>query len=581
LSVAVTNAQAPAYSEVKPLWDETDREQYQQFRTRETLVRNILNGRAGLEGDNGKDFDEYFRRQVFAKMTLLSELGKIAERRQDFFKSSFQMANPPAPVHDRLVQLTFSTMQAIAINARFHPYVRYNAMLMIGELNEVESTGFGGNRRPPVPLPAAVNFMLTQLNDPKQIDEVRMAALVGMLRHAQIGRLGQQMNVSGGGTPQERQANLQRILAAASQVAEEKDPPAGRSIEGHTWMRRRAIDIFMVLGASTPQVASVLEEIVADTTAPVSLRCTAAEAIGKMPTSGGQQGFDATKTAQDLAAIAIEVCQAELDWWKTEKEREQEKKSRTTAMGGAGMYGMGGSSYPGYGAGESEVAGGSSGSSYAEGYGAGYPGSGGYPGSSGAGAPEKKKPKVDTKVEKTQRRLKHTFYCVKLALDGSSDFSAPAAKTASKRGESQPAAGTTEGGMLARANAQQKAKVKELATAVSEMFRVVDVAEPKRDAMLTDLQTQLEKLQGLTAAAQAGPPASGAPGGSGPSSAGPGSRPSGPGSAVSVPSSAPANGPAPAKTAPAAKAPPAAGNNGAAPGANAPNSAPATKPPGA
>ena len=82
---------------------------------------------------------------------------------------------------------------------------------------------------------------------------------------------------------------------------------------------------------------------------------------------------------------------------------------------------------------------------------------------------------------------------------------------------------------MLRSAAPDKPRVKQVADAVSEMFLVVDKAEPERETMLADLQTQLAKMQALTGTAEAGPP-SGPPGAipSGPPGAGP---PSGPPSA--------------------------------------------------
>ncbi len=553
-------AQQPQYLDPKPLWDESNRDDYRKFRERESLIRNIMNDRAPLD-QNRAEFDEFFRRQLFVKMASASEVGKLAERRRDFFKAHIHSTNPPPAVHDYLVQLTLETMQRVAVDARFHPAARYNAMLIIGELNEVESTGIGPNRRPPIPSNVALNFMLAQLNDPKQIDEVRMAALVGVLRHVQTNRLLRQLNIGQANDPQQ-QANVQRTIAAALQVAEPKDPPQGRTVEGHTWMRRRAIDILIGLGASTGPVASLLEEIVSDPELPISLRCTAAEAIGKMPTSGGQQGFDAVKTAQDAVAIAVDVCQAELAWWDAEKKREEEKKLLQLA----GVGGIpGGEGYPGAAPGY-----GPTGASSSEGYpsarspygappgaGPGYPGSPYGSGPGGAMVPEKKP--IDPRIEKTQRRLKHTLYCVKLALDGDPTFTAAGAKTpAAKQGAAPSTA--PEGGMLARANAQQKPRVKELSTAVVGLFAAVDKADPVRDTLLTDLRTQLERLQGLTGAvaADAAPPGGAGPGSSPPG--GSGAPPAGRGGppAAGPPAAAPPAAGPPAAGPPAA-APPAAG----------------------
>lgn len=551
-------AQQPTYLDPKPLWDESNRDDYRKYRERESLVRNIMNDRAPLD-QHRAEFDEFFRRHVFVKMASASGVGKLAELRRDFFKTHFHSANPPQAAHDHLVQLTFDTMQRVAVDGRFHPAVRYNAMLIIGELNEQESTGIGPNRRPPVPLTPALNFMLAQLNDPKQIDEVRIAALVGILRHTQTNRTLRQLNV-GQTNEAQQQANAQRIISAMLQIAEQKEPPEGRSLEGHTWMRRRAIDVLTALGASTGPVASLLEQIVSDSEEPISLRCAAAEAIGKMPTSGGQQNFDAVKTAEDAIAIAIEVGQAELNWWDAEKKREEEKKLRLLAGGGS-IPGMEG--YPSYG----PTAAPEGYPSARSPYGPTVPGAGpGYPGSPyGPGAEPPKKP-LDPRIVKTQRRLKHTLYCVKLALDGDPTFTVSGTKA--RPGDASRTA--AEGGMLARANAQQKTRVKELSTRVVNLFAAIDKSEVEVEPFLEGLKKQLEQLQSMTGAVAAGGPPGGAapPPGAGPGSGPPGAAPAPPAAPSASPAArngAPSGGAAPAgKAAPGgAAAPPAAPPAGA------------------
>lgn len=546
--------QASGYRDIKPLWDESSPDQRRLIAERERLVRDVLNGRTPLEGQARTDFDQYFKSQVFASMASLSNLGKIAEKRREFFRQHLQMTNPPQPVHDHLVQLTFTTMQAISASPQFHPAVRYNAMLIIGELNEVEASGFASNRTPPTPLPAALDFMLTQLRNPNQIDEVRMAAMIGVLRHAEILQLHAAANAGRGGNNVQAQAN-QKILAVVLPIAQQKDAPEGRSEEGHTWIRRRAIDVLVALGAANPQVASLLDEIIADASAPLSLRCTAARALGQLPFASGQAGYNGAQGAQHLALIAREVCENELAWWESEKKREEEEKLRRQGLGGAGgeSYAAMPSSDP------ASMAADPAGGYYygGEGYAGGDP--------TMRVAPEKKP--VEYRIERTQRRIKHVLAAVKIGLEGNANF---AARPKTPAGAAPENAAVAEGGILKRSPDAEKARIKQVSDAITNLFLVVDKAEPERETMLADLGLQLQKLQALTGAADAGPPGAG---GGPPASGPPGSGTAGSGPPSGSPTSGPPGG------GPAANGPP-TGPSGAAPGPNgATRRAPPSGPP--
>jgi hypothetical protein len=511
-------AQAPSYTQAKPLWDKANREEYQTFRKQETLVRDILNGRMELSGQAQTDFQHFIVRQELAEMTLVSDLGNLANKRREFFRTRFQNTNPPKPAHDYLVKLTFDTAKLVSSDPRFnfHPAVRCNGMLIIAELNEVETSGFGANRTPPTPLPAALDFMLSELNNPNQIDQVKAAALVGVLRHAEMNRL---LGKTANAQQSQNTQMIQKILAVVLPLAQQNDPPAGRSPEGHTWMRRRALDIFVAMEARRGQPLALLDSVVADADAPFSLRIAAAQAIGRLEFEGSEQGYDGAEAAQHFASLAADICQAELAWWEAEKKREEEAKLRGQGPGGMGPGGM----TPGYGDyGGDEMAGGEYGESdmYAPGgYGAGM-----YGDPSARKAPEKKK--TEYRLEKTQRRLKYVLAALKTGLDGNPEVVA--------KGGRAPDPPPEDGGVLVRSSDQHKPRVKQVADAVTAMFLSVDKAEPERETMLAELQTHLARMQTLAGVVETGPPGSDAgsgpagPPGSVPAGRGPSAPPGGP-----------------------------------------------------
>ena len=74
-------------------------------------------------------------------------------------------------------------MSKIAKSDKYHPAVRINAMLTIGDLNSVDSIQSAQN----VPLANAMPVLLETVNDDKLIVPVRIAALVGINRHVTAG----------------------------------------------------------------------------------------------------------------------------------------------------------------------------------------------------------------------------------------------------------------------------------------------------------------------------------------------------------------------------------------------------------
>jgi hypothetical protein len=151
----------------------------------------------------------------------------------------------------------------------FHPATRVNAMLMIGELGAKPPESFG---EVPPPLPAALPILLNHLRDPEQIDAVKVAALVGINRHAELGGIQ---------TPQARQAVVTTLVALLN-----SPQPPDRSSDGHAWLRSQAAEILGKLGIAAAGVPEGLTAMVADTGLPVSIRCVGAEALGKLNLAG-------------------------------------------------------------------------------------------------------------------------------------------------------------------------------------------------------------------------------------------------------------------------------------------------------
>ena len=293
-----------------------DRSVRQDIKTRK---QKVLTGQNSLS-DSQAHFDGWYVRWLFRLMTqiepVVSEKGEkitvrplaeIPQLRQELYRD-FRSCKVDA-VHKHLNSLTLRAMLTIARtdeDGTFHPAVRHNAMLIIGDLNEREGSSIGSNRGPPDPYAAALPILLEEVVNPKRIDAVRSAALVGLLRHAKMDRFRD---------PQQRwnQAERTKIFESVMPLASSQQPPEGRSLAGHTWMRRRAVEILGNLDAvlEGDELISLLDQIAGGTKESLVLRADAAHVLGRItlpPTLEPK----AASLAGKLAGIAVESCMDEV-----------------------------------------------------------------------------------------------------------------------------------------------------------------------------------------------------------------------------------------------------------------------------
>jgi hypothetical protein len=184
----------------------------------------------------------------------------------------------------------------------FHPAVRYNAMMVVGSLNSLEAN----NKRPAQPLLAALEPMLAAIEDPNQIDAVKVAAPIGIQRHAEAGM-----------PAASRDLTLQQVMPLIRQ----HETPAGRSKSGHRWMQRQAIEIAGSLRSpgQSGVVVAELNRVLSDGDLSLGLRISAAEGLGKMPPAAFRQlKTDPSKVAGAIGQLAIQSASASVEWLQTQ-----------------------------------------------------------------------------------------------------------------------------------------------------------------------------------------------------------------------------------------------------------------------
>jgi len=273
-------------------------------------IMKVLRGDLALEG-HIELFDTYLRESILAEMTLPAKVKELPELRRDFYVWTLRAR--PQNVRVRLNGLAMKTMQGIldddpaffadklqGSQAQFPPVVKYNAMLVIALLDQKAAKDVG-DTSPPVPMPEALDFMLARLKAAETPDYLRVGALIGIRRHCLYGA---------GISSAKRDEIIETLLG----VARQSNPPAGRDGGGHGWMRREAIAGLGLLGyvGGRGEVLITLAEIIRDGNSSVSVRCAAADSLGKLQYNG--RGLKPAPLAEGLGMLA-------LDTWNQSRSR--------------------------------------------------------------------------------------------------------------------------------------------------------------------------------------------------------------------------------------------------------------------
>ncbi|NOY28892.1 MAG: hypothetical protein GXP28_01590 [Planctomycetes bacterium] len=228
---------------------------------------------------NKKALDNYFTKYYFPSMTLPAKLGELGKRRENLFKQFLRPAKVAA-AREHLTDLTLKAMRSIA-RGNYHPAVRYNAVLILGLLDEkAASTGAGATQ--PVPLPAAANELL-ELFEKDEFDQVqvpaslKLGALVGLERHARFGI--------------DRQYADRLTQASLAMIARE-EPPADLDPEVHHWMRCQAARVLsrQFAGGPNAQVQAALTGMIADPHMSLDDRCSVAELMKRITYDSAADG---------------------------------------------------------------------------------------------------------------------------------------------------------------------------------------------------------------------------------------------------------------------------------------------------
>lgn len=358
-------------------------------------------------------WDSYWLYRV-AEFTWPESLPNLPKLRDTLKKQELLTSGgaPSPQLHAALVELLRERFYGLATRPEYHPTVRLNAMLVVGDLNETEPNVQGQGA---VPLPRALQDLFRAVNNSdndelQQPDFIRVAAMVGLLRHAQL-------NVA----DQARGPIVQLMLQLIAPQAAENATPTDAEI----WLCRQAIRVAAVLASkysevNTADLALALRPVLNNPVADLQTRCLAARALGYLEATGFEAG-EVPDLVYDLADLLVAVANNKPRAASTvEESPAAEAGGIPGAMPGAAPGMPGGA--PGMPGGMPGMPGGMPGGGRGRrGAGAQLPGSGGlFPGASGDrdeedDRPQRAKPQPRYWVENTKYFLASVRYGLGMA----------------------------------------------------------------------------------------------------------------------------------------------------------------------
>ncbi len=257
-------------------------------------VRAALTTSGALSTAQQDTVNNYYGKVIFAAMTrpeAVQDPSRFPAWRFEIVRDLSGLSNRSA--HDFLRDRVFYYGKQLAAGD-FHPACRYNALLILGMLNETETRRVGLETIPAVPYPSARQYLLQVLSS-SQDDSLQIAALIGLQRHAKL-------LAAAGGMDNALVRPLVDILRTSQ-------PAASSSADALHWKQRLCVETLGAMGQ--PGAAPLLEPIVTNDQLPLSLRCAAAMAVGQLEFRNPGDANPGS-LAKGLGQVALSACRDEM-----------------------------------------------------------------------------------------------------------------------------------------------------------------------------------------------------------------------------------------------------------------------------
>ena len=275
-------------------------------------------------------FAEYFTKAYFPQMTRTSpeDLEKLGDARYNLF-DDFLWATNNEQLQRDLTTLTMGAMLNIIKpqNQPYHPAVRYNAVLIIGMLDE-QYPRQGANPRPSKPLPQATQVLtrIVELATTRDVfaPPVILGAVIGLERHAQL-----RASLS--------PAQIQAMTAALLTLINHEEPIQEMDRSAYSWLRVRAAGVLALLGnrGADNEVHDAIVKLAGGLRS-LDDRCEAAALLQKLDYRDAK--LDPATTTDPLFALARDLGEAEA-------KRAREFQEQRLGSGGYVPVGPGGRGY--------------------------------------------------------------------------------------------------------------------------------------------------------------------------------------------------------------------------------------------
>ncbi len=278
--------------------------------------------RSGNISNDGKKF---LANYYFARWTMRSNAKDLHKYRAELIADADALPDSAKKV---FIPAATKFLSTYARTNEYYPACRFNAILAIGEFNQSKDAN-----NIPVPYANVLKGLcvLADSNDFQLPDYVRLGAIIGLVRHAELGIKDEQ----------QKNTVINIFLSIlTSKYAQEK----ALRPELHTWFELKAIEGLSKFkspkGPKSPSdIIDALKIIIDNTKADLEVRSLAARAIGTMNLTDLKK-YDYIALSKSLVQLARNFYTEEISFIDTENLRDQIKKGGTGTMGAMG--GMGG-----------------------------------------------------------------------------------------------------------------------------------------------------------------------------------------------------------------------------------------------
>lgn len=282
-----------------------------------------------LGGGNADQVKDFLRKYYLARWTVRANARELVKYRQELESDATSLSGA---AQTTFLKEVVDCLNSYAASDSCYPACRLNAVLAMGSLNESAGERNSGG----VPYADAITPLATLVNSEKKPypDYVRLAALIGLERHAQLG-------IKDDKTRDNVKSLFVKVLD--SSYAEKKNLRP----EIYEWFQEIAVkgiaDFHSPEGTKGGTgVIDLFKQLIDDQTQTYEVRCLAARAIGEMKLDS-LKNYNYLELAKSLITLARDFCVDNMSYIDSEIVRDSVKSatgSMTGGMGGSG--GMGG-----------------------------------------------------------------------------------------------------------------------------------------------------------------------------------------------------------------------------------------------